>query len=209
MNMVSRAVRALALLIGLAWWTAGAPAMAQSHFDVVPGYKIDGVAPIYLYNPAGAAQFIASGTLASATSLTVPPGATLAIICVETAGVRYRDDGARFYGSIAGTTLTVAPTSVTLGTIAIGQTISDPGGVISAGTKITAGSGSSWTVNNSQTVAKEIINAVTPPTASVGIPAVGTSSAPYCFPYGGLLTAIQFIAISGSPTMDISYYYSN
>jgi hypothetical protein len=35
---------------------------------------------------------------------------------------------------------------------------------------------------------------------------VATSSAPACFPYAGPLSAIQFIAISGSPTMDISYY---
>ena len=47
--------------------------------------------------------------------------------------------------SIAGA-LTV--TSVTSGTIAIGQTLVDAGGVSPPGTLITAGSGTSWTINN-------------------------------------------------------------
>jgi hypothetical protein len=51
-------------------------------------------------------------------------------------------------GSISGTTLTVA--SVSSGTLAIGQGISGTG--ITAGTYITAGSGTSWTINQSQTV---------------------------------------------------------
>ena len=61
--------------------------------------------------------------------------------------------GAVFVGSISGTTLTV--TSVTSGTIAIGQTISGTG--ITAGTTITNGSGLSWTVSSSQTVASTTI----------------------------------------------------
>jgi hypothetical protein len=43
------------------------------------------------------------------------------------------------------------------------------------------------------------------PTASVGIPLV----AGWCGPYAGPLSSIQFIAQSGSPTIDVSYYYSN
>jgi hypothetical protein len=54
-----------------------------------------------------------------------------------------------FVGSISGTTLTVA--SVTSGTIAIGQYIS--GTYVTNGTQITGGSGLSWTINNSQTIA--------------------------------------------------------
>lgn len=69
-----------------------------------------------------------------------------------------------FNGSIAGTTLTV--TSVSSGTIAIGQTIADGTGNILAGTKITAGSGLSWTVSISQTVALE---------AMIGVLANGVS----------------------------------
>ena len=55
---------------------------------------------------------------------------------------------AYFTGSISGTTLTVS--SVTNGTIAIGQQVNGVG--VAANTYITAGSGTSWTVNNSQTV---------------------------------------------------------
>jgi hypothetical protein len=72
--------------LALAWLTL--PAIGQTHRDksntIIPGQ-----APIYLYDSAGASQFISSGTLASATSLIVPTGATIAQICVETAGVRY------------------------------------------------------------------------------------------------------------------------
>lgn len=58
-------------------------------------------------------------------------------------------------GSISGTTLTVS--SVTSGTVAIGQSLFDASGNIIAGTIITAGSGTSWTVSSSQTVASETI----------------------------------------------------
>jgi hypothetical protein len=56
--------------------------------------------------------------------------------------------GANFIGSISGTTLTV--TSVSSGAIAIGQQFSSSN--VAAYTTITAGGGSSWTINNSQTV---------------------------------------------------------
>lgn len=54
-----------------------------------------------------------------------------------------------FVGSISGTTLTV--TSVTSGALSTGQLLSGAG--IQSGTKITGGSGSTWTVDVSQTVA--------------------------------------------------------
>lgn len=97
------------------------------------------VTPLYGYLSAGTSQFISSGTLAAATPLTLPTinTPTLAQICVETAPVRYRDDG-------------IAPTS------------------------------------------------------SVGIPVAANT----CFQYVGPLSKIQFIAQSGSPTMDIAYYYA-
>jgi hypothetical protein len=57
---------------------------------------------------------------------------------------------ASFTGSISGTTLTTSGAS---GTIAAGQMIYGSG--VTAGTVITAGSGTSWTVNNSQTVGSE------------------------------------------------------
>lgn len=79
-------------------------------------------------------------SLSSAAALTVPAGATIAEICVETASVRYRDDG-------------------------------------------------------------------TNPTTSVGmLVAPASSTIPSCFQYGGPLAAIKFIAVSGSPVIDVSYY---
>lgn len=56
-----------------------------------------------------------------------------------------------FSGTISGTTLTVG--YVSSGTIAIGQSIEDNAGLIIPGTTITAGSGSTWTVSNTQTLA--------------------------------------------------------
>ncbi len=85
------------------------------------------------YISAGAGQYAL--TVATATSLTVPAGSEIIEVCVETAGVRYRDDG-------------------------------------------------------------------TAPTSSTGIPV----SSGTCFQYGGPLNKIQFIAQSGSPTINVSYY---
>jgi len=61
-------------------------------------------------------------------------------------------------GHISGTTLTV--TGVLSGTIAIGQTVTgSSGGVaVQSGTVITGGSGTSWTVNHSQTVGASTMN---------------------------------------------------
>jgi len=81
-------------------------------------------------------QQISASTLASATKLTVPAGANLALIRTEAASVRWRDDG-------------------------------------------------------------------TPPTASVGM--IITDTDPV-FEYSGDLSAIEFIALSGSPILNVSYY---
>ncbi len=60
-------------------------------------------------------------------------------------------DAVSFAGSISGTTLTVS--EVISGALATGQTISDLTGAVVVGTMILSGSGTSWTVSNSQTVA--------------------------------------------------------
>jgi hypothetical protein len=60
---------------------------------------------------------------------------------------------ATFTASIATSTMSVS--AVASGTIAIGQTISDATGNLIVGTTSTSGSGSSWTVSNSQTVGSE------------------------------------------------------
>lgn len=89
------------------------------------------------YISAGAGQYGLAVT--TGTTLTVPAGTEIAEICVETAGVRYKDDG-------------------------------------------------------------------TAPTTSSGIPVVPTASTPLCFQYGAPFNKLQFTAISGSPTLDVSYY---
>jgi hypothetical protein len=60
---------------------------------------------------------------------------------------------ASFTGSISGTTLTVS--AVASGALAIGQFITDTTRLIASGTQILSGSGSTWTVSLSQTVASE------------------------------------------------------
>jgi hypothetical protein len=75
--------------------------------------------------------------------------------------------GAVFTGSIAGTALSVS--AVASGALAIGQTISDPTGRIIPGTKIISGSGTSWVVNNSQSVASETITSATPSLTSTAV----------------------------------------
>jgi hypothetical protein len=85
----------------------------------------------YVYTPLGYQQI----TVSALSSLTVPTGATVAYISVETAAVRYRDDG-------------------------------------------------------------------TNPTSAVGMPvSVGQQLV-----YSGNLAAIKFIAQTGTPVLDVSYY---
>lgn len=66
---------------------------------------------------------------------------------------------ASFTGSITGTALTV--TGSVTGTIAIGQLLQDSTGNLASGTTIVSGSGTSWVVSISQTVASETMNATT------------------------------------------------
>lgn len=92
------------------------------------------------YVSAGTGQYAVAIATNSVTTLTVPAGTAGAQICVEVAGIRYRDDG----------------------------------GV---------------------------------PTSSIGMPAVPSSATvPLCFQYFGPLNKLQIIGISGSPTIDVSYY---
>ena len=65
-------------------------ALAGSHTDGA-GTLSTPMTPIYIYASAGASQMALS--VGTNTTLTVPAGATLAQICVETANIRYRDDG--------------------------------------------------------------------------------------------------------------------
>ena len=81
-----------------------------------------------------------------------------------------------FTGSISGTTLTV--TNIQSGTIAIGQALFGVG--VSQETVITGGSGTSWTVNLSQTVAATLMNSSTT-TSITGVLTTGAT-------YGNLAT---------------------
>jgi len=98
------------------------------------------------YTPLGYCQITSLGSpvslvTASCSTGSVPAGATIAEICVETQTIRYRDDG-------------VAPTT------------------------------------------------------TIGMPvAPGSSTFPSCFSYSIIpLSAMQLIAVSGSPVVDVSFY---
>ncbi len=80
--------------------------------------------------------------------------------------------GAIFNASIVGATLTV--NSVASGALAIGQSITDAAGLVMPGTVITAGSGTTWTVNNIQTVLSDPMQVVTSP----GVPAIAATCSP-------------------------------
>ena len=77
-----------------------------------------------------------------------------------------------FTGSISGTTLTV--TNIQSGTIAIGQVLFGVG--VSQETIITGGSGLSWTVNISQTVASTLMNSLNT-TSFTGVITTGSTNA--------------------------------
>lgn len=134
MNLRKPLLAALLLALALA------PAMAQNNSGVGGGGLMS-VAPVYMYKALGASlgeQYVTALQLASAFNLSPPAGATVAQICVETAGVRYRDRGSA-------------------------------------------------------------------PTATIGMPVLAGT----CFQYAGPLNVVQFILISGSPTMDVFYYANN
>jgi hypothetical protein len=87
------------------------------------------------------------------------------IISIEIGSIN--SPSAIFTGSISGTTLSVS--AVASGTIAIGQTLDDSTGNVITGTQITGGSGSTWTVNNTQTVASEQMTAAVPTLFDVSV----------------------------------------
>jgi hypothetical protein len=90
----------------------------------------------YTSLPTTSAGYQQITATSSAASLTVPSGATIAEFCVETAAIRYRDDG-------------------------------------------------------------------TDPSTTVGMPAAAGT----CFAYSGPLRAFRFIAQTGSPVINVLYYF--
>ena len=81
-------------------------------------------------------------------------------------------DTTTFTGTISGTTLTV--TNLTAGTVSIGSQVYGVG--VLQGTIITAGSGSTWTVNNSQNIASEVFN--TDPPAAIFTGSIASAGSP-------------------------------
>jgi len=79
-------------------------------------------------------------------------------------------DTTTFTGSISGTTLNVA--NLTAGTVSVGSQVYGVG--VLQGTVITAGSGSTWTVNNSQNIASEVFN--TDPACTILTGSIATAS---------------------------------
>jgi hypothetical protein len=151
------------------------------------------------------------------TSLTTAIGLTMPLGAQQASGTAC---------SLASKLLTVGGTVT--GTFAIGQTVTGTG--IPANTTIVqAGSApSTWVLSSACTTeASETVTAYdtprvdfaiirvtaanvywrddgTAPTATVGMPLLSTDTVP--FEYYGDPLAIQFIAVSGSPVLDVSYY---
>ncbi|HTT82322.1 MAG TPA: fibronectin type III domain-containing protein [Rhizomicrobium sp.] len=117
----------------------------------------------------------------AATDADARNGRTLCYVCPAFGS-------ALFTGSISGTTLTVS--AVASGTLAAGQQIFGPG--VAAGTLIESGSGSSWTINNSQAV------------ASTSMAALGSSAT--C-PGNGELLAYGAVSATGTYTNNLTYLY--
>ena len=99
--------------------------------------------------------FFPAGVYRTTSVINIPPYACLIGEGISSSVVR-RDLSAVFVGSISGTTLTV--TSVISGTIAVGQKLF-ASGLVTAGTEIISGSGTTWTLDTSQTVSATTITA--------------------------------------------------
>ena len=103
------------------------------------------------------------------------PGSFTTGSSITLTGFSSKTTNAVFVGSISGTTLTVS--NVTSGTIAIGMLIT--GTNILNKTYITGGSGSSWTVNQSQAVVSTTINGSTVVTLSFAAGPTATAGSWY------------------------------
>lgn len=104
-----------------------------------------------------------------------------------------------FFGSIAGTALTVQ--STTSGTIATGEILFDPNNETINGTSIVSGAGSSWVVSNSQTVGGATFTANSTGTTTLTASAVtGTISPGDLLTGSGIAGGTTIVAqLSGTP----------
>jgi hypothetical protein len=97
-------------------------------------------------------------------------GSWAQIVSIEIGSINA--SSAKFAGAISGNTLTVS--SVTSGTIAIGQSLLDATGTVAAGTVIQAlgtgtGGTGTYTINNSQKISTETMYGVSPTLFQVGV----------------------------------------
>lgn len=110
------------------------------------------------YNEAGQATQVAAQTPAASPVLTFSGGTILIAPAPFTAGYWGTgwSAGASFTGTISGTTLTVSGVA---GTIVGGSVLTINGPGVAPSTVIVSGSGTSWVVNNSQTVGPVLMTA--------------------------------------------------
>ena len=160
------------------------------------------IALVLLMLPAGS---VLSQVSILALPTTTPPAWLPGITPFSaTSPVNQRVGTASFTGAISGTTLTTSGASGVA--LAIGQTITfSVNGDVKAGTKITGGSGTSWTVNNSQTIASEAMQAATyTPFTTPGWPAPTSSSPTPGFSYF-IAGPIQIdIPAANAPTVTVT-----
>ncbi|HET8689131.1 MAG TPA: SGNH/GDSL hydrolase family protein [Methanosarcina sp.] len=154
----------------------------------------DGV-NVYECKVAGAGATSGSGPTGTGYGL-ITDGSATWIWMGTTRGKVSGQTGASVTGAISGTTLTVS--SVASGTVAVGQLVTGSG--VSNGTIIVSGSGTTWTVYPSQTVASTTLtcfagNQYVFPVAAAGWQALlphrkslnPTASTPYAMYTGGIL----------------------
>jgi hypothetical protein len=185
----------------------GAPsAVAQAIFSKkAPGCPMTGSTTVTVYdsNPLyatpipysinyqipNALQFLFAVTIKSNPS--VPSNVASLVQSAIIAAFTGQTLSASFTGSISGTILTV--TAVASGTIAVGQTISDLTGALTAGTVITAlgtgiGGVGTYSVSNSQNVISEPMTAAT--TYVNSVPKARINSTVYAIQYAAAIAAL-------------------
>jgi hypothetical protein len=144
------------------------------------------VASAYCYDNATNSTVVTGGVTIPANSIfvSVSPGSATAAQIAKAIWSK-KGGGSGYYGmstvtaSISGNTLTIG--AVLTGAVAIGQTLFDTTGVLTGNPQITAGSGTSWTINGSaQTVASETLYLIA--SGSQGVNVQDTSNG-YQIPY--------------------------
>jgi hypothetical protein len=120
----------------------------------IPALPVDMTTAPVLFSVTESALFPTSFSGSYPMTISVATGSGVLLCATNSNYMQATSDPVTFSGSISGTTLNVS--SVTSGEISIGQTISN--NVITAGTKIVSGNGSTWQVSASQITSEATIN---------------------------------------------------